>query len=260
MYKVLPLFRSHHSLGRSILTLEKPTAPEKTPSYPISIFDLLIRNKLDTLVLVEDNLSGLLKASKNCKENKINLIFGLRLELTEDSLKQDEESLKKRAKYIIFARDSKGYDALLKISSFAATKGFYYNPTIDFKNLKKLWSEHLMLAIPFYDSFLHLNAFHSHQHVPLIQEYNPVFLLEDNDLPFDEFLRDKVVNYCKINNYETLPAQSIFYKTTEDFLAYIAFRCVHNKGGHSKSTLDRPELDHMGSNTFSFDRWLKINS
>ena len=259
MDHIVPLIKTHFSMGRSILTLEKPTGKDNV--YPISVFDLLIQNKLSTLVLVEDNISGLLQASKNADENKIKLVFGIRMDVCEDALQKDELSFAKRAKYIIFAKDSDGYKSLIKIWSYAAQDGFYYSPNIDFKTLKSFWNEHLILAVPFYDSFLHLNSFCSSAHVP---DFDSVFgkitfFTEDNDLPFDDPLRDRVIEYCKINNYPIVPAQSIFYKTQEDFLAYMAFRCLHNRGVRQKCTLEKPELDHMTSDQFNFEKWLRNN-
>lgn len=263
MLKTLPLFKSHYSLGKSILTLEKPWDKKSTkerPKYSNSIFDLLIDNGLDTLTLVEDTVSGLLQASKFTKENKIKLVFGLRLRLTEDCLNQDEASLNKRAKYIIFAKNSKAYESILKISSFASNKGFYYTPTIDFKTLRQMWNKDLILSVPFYDSFLYMNTFCSHKHVPAMDFCEPTFFTEENDLPFDDLLKNKVEEYCKANKYQTLATQSIFYKSQEDFIAYLAFRCIHNRGTSQKSTLDKPELQHMGSDQFNFDKWKIQNS
>lgn len=258
MYQTVPLFKSHFSLGRSILTLEKATG--KANYYPISIFDLLKLNGLSTLVLVEDNISGLLQASKNAEEGKVKLVFGLRLDVCDDMNQKDEPSLLKRAKYIIFAKNSKGYATLIKIWSTAAKDGFYYSPNIDFKTLKTLWNENVMLAVPFYDSFLYLNTFCSHVHVPEIDALKPVtFFLENNELPFDDMLEQKVREYCQKNGHETLPAQSIYYKSPDDYLAYVAFKCLHNRGHSQKATLERPELDHMNSDTFNFDGWLGKN-
>lgn len=254
MYKVVPLFKSHYSLGRSILTLEKPTGKEN--SYPISIFDLLTLNKLPTLVLVEDCISGLLQASKNAADNKLKLVFGLRLDVCEDMTQKDEPSLLKRAKYIIFAKDSKGYETLVKIWSVAAKDGFYYSPNIDFKTLKLLWNEHMTLAVPFYDSFLYLNTFCSYVHIPNLEPFKPVtFFTESNEIPFDDLLEQKVAQYCLTNNIDVVPAQSIYYKSPDDYLAYVAFRCLHNRGTSHKCTLERPELDHMSSDLFNFDKW-----
>ena len=260
MYSVLPLWKSHYSLGRSILTLEKPADKKskkyKEGQYSSSIFDILIDNKLDTLVLVEDNMSGLLQASQQCLDSKIKLVFGLRIDVCEDLNQKDEASLIKRAKYIVFARNPRAYQTLIKISSIAAKDGFYYSPCIDFKTLSKLWTKDLMLAVPFYDSFLYLNTFCAHLHVPDFNFTKPVFLEEANDLPFDEALQERMRDYCR-GKFDVLPAQSIFYKSPEDFPAYVAFRCIHNRGSNQKSTLDKPELDHMSSDTFNFNRWKK---
>lgn len=254
----MPLFKSHFSLGRSILTLEKPTLKED--SYPASIFDLLLLRKLDTLVLVEDNISGLLQASENSKKNGIKLVFGLRLDVCEDMNQKDEPSLMKRAKYVIFAKDSEGYKTLIRIWSLAAKEGFYYSPNIDFKTLKSLWNDHLVLAVPFYDSFLHLNTLNSYVHIPELDPFKPVmFFLESNDMPFDSLIEEKVKQYCEANGHEMLPTQSIYYKSPEDYLAYIAFRCLHNRGKSQKCTLEKPELEHMTSDGFNFLKWFELN-
>jgi DNA polymerase III alpha subunit len=206
MYNILPLFKTHYSLGKSILTLEKPTG--KPDVYPITVFDLLIENKLNTLVLVEDNISGLLQASKQCDEKNITLIFGLRIDVNEDISIKDEASLKKRAKYIVFCKNSEGYKTLIKIWSIAARQGFYYTPCMDFKTLKSLWNENLILTVPFYDSFLELNLLNSHVHVPDLDGLGKVmFLTESNDLPFDDLLSSKVNNYCQ-NRHNIIKAQS----------------------------------------------------
>lgn len=258
MYSVIPLFKSHFSLGKSILTLEKATGDVN--NYPVSIFDLLLQNKLNTLVLVEDNVSSLLQASKHAAEHNVRLIFGLRLDMSENAEQKDEAILTRRAKYIVFAKNSQGYKALIKIWSFASQNGFYYSPSIDFKTLKSLWTSELVLAVPFYDSFLHLNTLCSYTHVPELEAFSPVtFFIEENEMPFDEIIYQKVKQYCSTNNYGFLPAQSIYYKSEKDFLAYVAFKCLHNRGTSQKSTLEAPELDHMSSSCFNFDRWMKRN-
>ena len=250
----IAMFKSHYSFGRSILTLEEPFDKSGKP-VENSIFNLLVVNKLDTLVLVEDNMTGFLEAAKNCQSNNIKLIFGLRLSVTKSVCNQDEASLKNRAKYIIFARNQAGYQALIKIWSFAAKNGFYYNPCIDFENLEKFWSDNLILAIPFYDSFLHLNSFEGLFHVPKFDVIKPILLLENNDLPFDEYLRGKASEYAKKNEFDTTEANSIFYKSRLDFIAYMTFRCISER-----TTIEKPELNHAGSDSFNFDRWLRNNN
>jgi DNA polymerase-3 subunit alpha len=251
MYKVLPLFKSHYSLGKSILTLEEPFDKKGNP-VESSIFYILKSNKLDTLVLVEDNISGLLQASKVAGDNKIKLIFGLRLSITTDCLDKCEANLNKVAKYIIFAKNTNGYKNLIKIWSFAAKDGFYYEPCTDFNNLAKAWDEkNLKLAIPFYDSFLFLNTLESHSHVPDLNFTKKVTcFIEDNDLPFDDLITQKVKTFAASCKADIIPAQSIYYTYPNDFRAYMAFRCISKR-----TTMEKPELPHMGSNGFNFEKW-----
>jgi len=110
---VIPIFKSHYSLGRSILTLNPPG--DVVPDSPVSIFDILLENKINELFLVEDSFGGFLEAYRNSKDNKIKLNFGLRLNFLCDIDEKDEEALKSRCKYIIFAKNTKGYKRLIKI-------------------------------------------------------------------------------------------------------------------------------------------------
>ena len=251
--QILPCYKSHYSLGKSILTLEKPTGDVE--STPTSIIDLVLHSKQNVLTLIEDNMTGYLEASKNCKDNKIKLIFGLRIDVTNDIENQNEQSLKNRAKYVVFAKDAAGYKALIKIWSLAAKEGFYYNPCIDFKNLKRFWNDSLMLVVPFYDSFLHLNSLEGNFHVPDFGKIKPIFFLENNHLPFDPILRKKAIDYAAQNNFDTVESQSIFYKSKLDFIAYLTFKCISER-----TSIEKPEFNHMGSDSFNFDRWLLLNN
>lgn len=252
MSNVLPLYKSHYSIGKSILTLNAPCGDIE--HYPTSIFDLVTHSKQDSLCLVEDNMTGFLEACKNCKTNNLKLIFGLRMNVTNDALNQDGESLKKRAKYIIFVKNDEGYKALIKIWSFAANEGFYYNACMDFKSLKRLWNENLMLAVPFYDSFLHLNTLEGYYHIPEFDIINPVFFLENNGIPFDILLRNTVQRYADQHSYPTLETQSIYYKSKADFIAYMTFRCISER-----TTIEKPEFNHLCSDSFNYMKWAGIN-
>jgi len=169
----VPLWKSHFSIGKSILTLTESGKTE--PLCPDSIFDLIQKSNLEETVLVEDSMSGFLEAFTNSKKCKKKLIFGLRISVVENMDEKTEESLDKVCKYIIFARNTEGYQNLIKISSLAAKQGFYYEPKIDFKNIKSLWSANLQLAVPFYDSFLHRNVLECGACVPDFSFTDPIF-------------------------------------------------------------------------------------
>jgi DNA polymerase III alpha subunit len=252
MYNVLPLFKSHYSIGKSVLTLEKPE--DVNPTGPQSAIDICLKNSLDTLILVEDNMSGFLQAHLTCKELKLKLIYGVRLNVSTNIDEKTEESFTETSKYIIFAKNKSGYNRLIKIYSLAAKDGFYYKPRIDFKNLKKLWSnKDLILAAPFYDSFIYMNAFTYGECVTEFDFCDPIFFKEKNNLPFDDALSKRVTDFCK-DKYEVFDAKSIYYNLKNDFSNYLTFRCISNR-----STLNRPQFDHMSSDEFCFENWKEQN-
>jgi DNA polymerase-3 subunit alpha len=251
--KVLPLFKSHYSLGRSILTLEEEDSSIK--GGPRSIVDICKENDIDKPFLIEDSMGGFLQAYTNFSNLKINFVFGLRITFCPDITIKDEESLNQSSKYVILSRNSSGYKRLIKIYSCAAKEGFYYNPRMDFENLKKFWSnKDLMLAVPFYDSFIYKNLLTYNACVPDFSFTDPIFFTEENTLPFDNLIQQKVEKYCD-DKFEIRKAKSIFYEKKKDFKAYLTFRCINNR-----STLNKPQFDHMCSDEFCVEEWIKSNA
>jgi DNA polymerase-3 subunit alpha len=244
--EVLPLFKSHFSIGRSILTLEDE---EKEENQPDSIIDIAKNNNLKEVNLVEDNMTSFLQAYTNTKKYNINLRYGLRISINDDMNERSEESRQKTSKVVIFFKNEQGYKDLIKIFSTAAKDGFYYEPRIDFKTLKSLWSDkNLILCIPFYDSFIFNNTLRGTVCVPDLEFTKPILFIENNSLPFDHIIKNKVLAYAKANKLEVLNTKSIYYKDGKDFKAYLTFRCINNR-----TTLNKPELSHMTSNRFSFE-------
>lgn len=245
---ILPIFKSHYSIGRSILTLEDDL--EESVNYPDSIINLAKENSFKELFLVEDNMSSFLQAYTNCKKNNINLRYGLRITITENVNNKTDDSRAKNSKFIIFFRNNEGYKKLIEIFTFAAKNGFYYEPRVDFAYLKQIWNQDLILAVPFYDSFIFNNLLKNSLCTPELDFCSPLFFIEDNEMPFDLLIQSKLSEFCKKNNYQTLNTKSIYYKDRKDFKAYLTFRCIN-----SRSTLNKPELEHMTSNEFCFESW-----
>ena len=86
---MLPLFKSHYSIGKSILTLKDPSKCIENGSD--SVFKIAVENNLDKIILVEDSLVGFFEAYRMSKQLGIQLIFGLRLSMRNSD--QDEEFL-----------------------------------------------------------------------------------------------------------------------------------------------------------------------
>ena len=242
---MIPLFKSHYSLGRSILTLEDK---DEMDDYPDSIIQICKRNKMKELYLVEDNMSSFLEAYSNCRKNNIKLNYGLRISVTESMSDKSEESKTKSSKIILFFKNKKGYELLTKLYSIAAKEGFYYEPRLDYETISKNWTDDLILCIPFYDSFIFNNTLRNSLCIPQFDFTKPIFFIEDNDLPFDSLVRQKALSFAENNNLKVYKAKSIFYNLREDFKAYLTFRCINNR-----SILSKPNLDHMSSNEFCFE-------
>ena len=242
-YSAIPLFKSHYSLGKSILTLAKAGSSEA--DEPSSIIDIAKKLNLENLHLVDDSISGFLEAYKSCEDAKLNLRFGLRLTVCDDIDNKTAESREKEHKVIIYILNTDGYYDLIKISTLASIQGFYYYPRIDCKNLKKLWNDkNLHLCVPFYDSYVFKNNLSYSICVPDFSFCNPTYFVEDNNLPFDEILKSKVEEITT-DKQPAVRTQSVYYENKEDFLAYLTFRCISER-----TTLNKPNLEHCSSNEF----------
>ena len=242
---MIPLFKSHYSLGRSILTLEDK---DQKDDYPDSIIQICKENKMKELYLVEDNMSSFLEAYSNCRKNDIKLNYGLRISVTESMSDKSEESKTKSSKIILFFKNKKGYQQLTKLYSIAAKEGFYYEPRLDYETISKNWTEDLILCIPFYDSFIFNNTLKNSLCIPQFDFTKPIFFIEDNDLPFDSLVKQKALSFAEKNDLKIYKVQSVFYKERKDFKAYLTFRCINNR-----IVLNKPNLDHMSSNEFCFE-------
>ena len=242
---MIPLFKSHYSLGRSILTLEDK---DEKDDYPDSIIQICKENKMKELYLVEDNMSSFLEAYSNCRKNNIKLNYGLRISVTESMTDKSEESKTKSSKIILFFKNKKGYQQLTKLYSIAAKEGFYYEPRLDYETISKNWTDDLILCIPFYDSFIFNNTLKNSLCIPQFDFTKPIFFIEDNYLTFDSLVKKKALSFAENNNLKIYKTQSVFYKERKDFKAYLTFRCINNR-----SVLNKPNLDHMSSNEFCFE-------
>jgi DNA polymerase-3 subunit alpha len=243
---MIPIFKSHYSIGRSILTLKEKGV--STKGGPQSIIDLCTKNGIEDMYLVDDSMSGFLEGYINASSAGLNFRFGLRISICDDLEEKNEAALAKTSKVVVFANSQDGYKALIKIYTKAAQKGFYYEPRTDYKTLAEFWDEKsLTLMVPFYDSFLHKNTLCGSVCVPSFKFTKPIFSIEENDVPFN-FLIEKHIKKFAGKKHEIIKTKSIYYNKKKDFKAYLTFRCINNR-----TSLDKPNLDHMTSNEFCLE-------
>tara|TARA_R110000824_G_scaffold86593_4_gene214165 strand:+ start:6669 stop:7451 length:783 start_codon:yes stop_codon:yes gene_type:complete len=253
----IPLFKSHFSIGRSILTLDKPS-DNRDPDSPDSIFEIALDHGLKEVVLVEDTFMGFLQARKVASEIGVKFRFGLRFNIRQSALNDaDTSSSKCTHKIIIFPKDSIGCKSLNKIYTECHTK---YGGWLDLSIVRELWDEdHLTLAIPFYDSFIFKNLTSFDACVPNFSFTNPFFFIERNGLPFDSLIEAGVKRYCKTYDYPWEMSQSIFYKEKDNFSSYLTYKliCSRSLQGGRPSSLEMPNFDHLGSDEFCWESYLE---
>jgi len=240
-----PVFRSTFSYGKSILTLDN----ESKESGSDSLIEICKDNDIKNVVLVEDNLTSFMKAFKACEANDLDLYYGLRLTFCNDMSEDNNESDHKN---IIFAKNDQGCKLLNKIYSKAFTEA---EGKIDYNSFMEFWDEEaLSFVVPFYDSFIYENNFKLKRCLPNIKDLNPVFWVENNELPFDHLLLKKVNEYVA-GKYKLANVKTILYKNQEDVEALQTYKILSNRsfGGGS---LSKPNLDHFGSDKFCFESYL----
>jgi DNA polymerase III alpha subunit len=245
---MLPIFRSNYSLT-SVLTLEAPTEKEnRLPNQPDSIFDICNDYGLQDVFIIDNTLTGLVEAYENAKKAKLNLRFGYRVSVCQDITNKTPESEITESKFIIFATRSSFTD-LIKLHNISTTDGIYNGrPRLDFKTLKENWSNNLSLAVPFYDSYVYYNLLYGRQCVPELDFTDPAYFIENNGLPFDGLLINHVQDTIK--DHEIIPSKTIYYRDRKDFKSYMTYRCILNR-----TTFQKPELRHFGSQEFCMEAW-----
>ena len=237
---MLAVYKSTFSLGKSILTIDK-------------IVELCKSDSAKNLVLVEDSMTGFVKAHNVCKDEDLQLIFGLRIVCCND-ISDETKSEESDHKIIIFAKNDEGCKLLNQICSFSKLQG---KGKVDFKYLNKIWdSKKLELVIPFYDSFIHQNQLYLKNCVPNFKDIKPIFWIEKNDLPFDDIIYKAILDYTK-DRYESHLVKSILYEKKEDVEALQTYKIICGRKFGRTSSLSKPNLDHFGSDEFCFESYIK---
>ena len=253
----IPLFKSHYSIGKSILTLNSPKGSGKEDSSD-SVFDIVTENDLPQMVLVEDSFMGFLQAKKIAEEVGVNFIFGIRFDVCHNVSNQEPEELSKCShKVIVFPRNPVGCKILNQLYTDSKTK---HSGWLDLDVIKRNWSENdLSLGVPFYDSFLFKNLTTFTNCIPNFCFTSPIFFVENNGLPFDGLVESAVKDYCSANSFEVQKSQSIYYKNKSDFSAYLTYKliCGRNSFSGRALSLEKPNFDHMGSDEFCWESYLE---
>lgn len=257
---IIPLFSTSASLkSGGIFTVEKAGVAAKAghTKGPLSLCDLAKAEKLTRLHLVESNFVQFMTAHKNLKEVGCDLAFGLKLTVCDDMADKSEASLRNESRVVIWLAADAGYQPLIKLYSKAAIDGFYYAPRIDWRTLRSMWSEHLLLALPFYSSFLARNTLTFASIVPgLPCREHLVFREAGQQLPFDELLDRAVDGYLAATpGAQEQRVKSVYYGNRRDAKAWMVWQCALKR-----SSWDKPNLDHCHSAEFCLESLKEVTT
>jgi DNA polymerase III alpha subunit len=240
----IPLFTSAFSF-KGILSLDPSS--ECRDGGADSIVKICEDYDIKTPFLIEENMAGFAQARKNFGDRDYS--YGLRVTFCNDIEDKNKESESSNCKYVIFGDDTR----LIKAFTKASVDGVYNNtPRLDFNVLKELWDDSMVLAVPFYDSFIFNNSFFFGNCIPDFSFCKPVFFIEDNGIFFDKYIREKVLKFVDENGYEKFDAKSIYYKNRSDYEAWLTYRCIQER-----ATLEKPNFNHCMSKEFCLESWLE---
>jgi DNA polymerase III alpha subunit len=251
----IPIFSSCYSIGRSILSLDKP-AKDGWPKV-ISIFDIAKNHKLNEVKIVDDTMGGFYQAYKQSKDLKIKLIWGVFINVV-NSLKEFDKQTSSQV--IVWLKNGAGYAELNKILYYMNTDGYrkdlnakgeeltYGYPYIDWETLNSMWTSNLECSIPFYSGFLSHNLFSfDHFSAPVFEKIQPTLMLSQQGLPFDEIIKENVVKYGETSGYPISKVRHVYYYEPKFAKSLLTMRAILNRG-----TMEKPETRHFCSDRFSY--------
>jgi DNA-directed DNA polymerase III PolC len=251
---MLPLLKSHYSIGRSLIQDAnlKSGEPNK-PDQPTTVPDLLQKHGWPKLFVCDDTTAGFYPLYDVAKKNNSSLCFGWRVTMVEDGEKKEVQP---GAKITIWVKSEKGWKALIKLATKAQVDLFFNEARLDWKTLHEGWHSDLVLAIPFYDSFLAKNLTTNQQTVPDFRDLKPYVFVENNDIPFDNLLEKGARAYAEAFGLKVVEVKTCNYESRSDVIFYQARRLMDRKtfGG---GTIQEPNLEFFSSAEFCVESFLE---
>lgn len=246
--KILPIFSTQGSVGKSILTSEDEI--EISNDSPTSILAIAKKENLEEIVVIDNSFLDFVKLYKGTSKYKIKLLFGINFTICNDVKDKTDKSLFTNSKVSVLMKNSKGYTDLIKLNDAinANVENFYYEPRGDWEILKKYYTENLEILIPSYDNFIHKNLLQNGKCIPDFGKIKPIMCYSNMELPFDEILTNGIKRYSENNKLKSIETHPIYYYNYSDFKSYMIFRTIQERSQFSK-----PDVEFLCSNNFCWE-------
>jgi hypothetical protein len=97
--------------------------------------------------------------------------------------------------------------------------------------------------------------------IPDFRFCSPKFFIEDNNLPFDSIIKERVIEFCDKKGYERELSKTIYYRERSNLAAFQIYKCICSRNFSSGDRgLPNPKLEHCSSPEFSFESWKEKQS
>jgi DNA polymerase III alpha subunit len=256
MNKIISIFTSHYSIGQSTLTFDVATE-DIDINKPVSILSIAKKHKIKP-VIVDDDYGGFWELYKNAKESEVDYVYGLRFCLA-DSIDLASPDFKETHSNVIllFKNSQSYYDAIIPYSE--GSRQDTKLPTLTWEQFNKYDLSNFDILIPFYSSFIARNLL-NYKHRALSKfnnEIKPLLLTQNQELPFDNLIKNQINDFVKSNDWPTQEAHWVRYYREEDIKRFMALNLITQKQtGAERATFEKPELKHFISDQFSFESYL----
>jgi len=250
-----PIFSTDGAGGQSILT--DAESKDLLDGGPTSIFTLAKLHNLKKIYIREHHLINLVPLYKNSKKENIKLRFGATFSVVNNS--SDPDSLKKKGcRVTLWMKNGLAYPDFCRFSSNAKTETDTKGK-IDWEFIKDNLTGNLFLSFDFYNSFLYFNSFEDGDYIPkFLNKKDTFFEISEMGLPFDALLKRKVLEYVGKNGFKTINTHPVLYAEEKDFKAFMVYLISCKRLGAKTGAFEMPNLNHFGSNRFSFEHYCKV--
>lgn len=214
-----------------------------------------------------DEATAKYEREKAWSTDPIQLVFGLKMTVVPDMNDKSPASETNESSVIVFMKDaalptgiSPSYLDLIKINNLAWTKGKHKVGRIDWKTLKEMWTPNLVLALPFFSSFIARNLLTFATIVPDLSTIPWVFKEVESQIPFAPLIEQAIDQFAASSEVRVQEVKTVYYRDSAAFKDYTIFRASRTRSKGKSGTFSAPGVDNLSSDQFSFEAWRKLVS
>jgi len=220
----------------------------------LSKLDDLVQKAVDegmsALALTDHGVMyGAIEFYQKCKKAGIKPIIGVEAYIASEGI-ENKTSTDRRFHAVLLAKNDAGYKNLIKLTSIAHLKGFYYKPRIDWELLKEHKEGLICLsacqagefARAVVDQSIEVAEKVAQKYLDLFGEDYYLEVQHHPNLPKQKIVNDAVFKVGKKLNIPIVATNDVHYLNTEDAEAHDILICLQTK----KKITDENRMSYLG--------------